>query len=233
MIRVGRDAASGAVLAVAGSMLLFSSLFLGWYQFTNNTNGAPSTVTYFPGSSANVQCTAGAGCNYAASGTQSYQTLHLASTGVLYAEIQFLVATTALLGLLATVLVLWWWGHPARRRAMLVLAGLAGAFGGFAPVLLWVDSPVVTRTDASSPPFPGPWSSFSGSVVHGTTSWSWGPQDGWYVAVVGALILLGGAFYWAWATRRPEPSPAESPGADEPAGRGPETTTSPPTQDPD
>jgi hypothetical protein len=209
---VRRPSAWPSVVLLLGTALIVGSLLASWWTFTIQEPNGQATITYnfFLGSQYSATCTAGTKCSSVATGMLSYSGHGLGPIGNLYAgagatEIAGLVfAVLASLMALAGAL-----GYWAGRKPML----LGTVFGVIALLLVLaaVLSLVALQTSAflqsgggivaSTAPSPATsfWGACSGGggpdgacttgPGGGSITASWGAGTGWYLALMGAVLL--------------------------------------------
>lgn len=149
--------------------------------------------------------------------TTTYNQVHLNSTGQLYQAMQYVVLGGILLAFASGVLAVLPSSRPGLRRGALALGIVALLLAVAAPVTVAVAQPGALRHDASGSGggnltrnTSGPWNGFFGSCsgascgafaggANGSaftnTTETWGPGGGWYVSLVGFVILLIGVVF--------------------------------------
>lgn len=223
----------GGLLLIIGAILLVVSLLVGWYVYNVSASASgeteSGTQTYNLGSSY-TQSVSGpltgshtTTCPYSGNSTCP----DLKNTSALYADIQYVVIGGIVLGFLGGILALMGGSRPGMRKAGIALGIIALLLAIAAPMTLLAVQPGTVKSDEGMSYVSngsGPDHSFFGSCSNSacpnvfgappgvTYTSNWGPGAGWYLSVVGFVILLVGVLM-----SRGGKEPAAAPAASTPA----------------
>lgn len=210
-----RKRSTASILLTIGLVLILISMFIGWWTATETLTGNPSSTTtlnFIPGSSYTTTCTSsttGCGGSGSSSTTSTYASSNLNHVSTIYQDVQYLLIGAVLLVAFAVVAgFLGAFGISFGRGQMSMVV----AFAIIAAILClaaaaWVavGQPAALSSDAngSCGASPNICGSFWGSYSAAGGSETWGAGGGWYLALVGfILVIAGGAMY---ARTRSEP----------------------------
>lgn len=224
-----------AIALLVGAVLLFTALWTPWYslkEFSSGGNlicsGGGENTTYYlgaPWSNGTVQTTTyphgGPTCGPTVSSQTSYAGAHFNSTGEVVGITYVLLLVGGALAAVGGALGVISRGRERWITPVLVSAVLAVALAAVAPGFFSLALPWAFTNDMSSAARGGlnggPWSSFSGSsathVPGGPIiSLSWGPLEGYYLSILGLVVLLVAAIaLFLYRREPPEPVPVPSP----------------------
>jgi len=157
-----------APLLLAGTLLLLSTLFLGWYTINLNSGTSVYHETFY----STVVRLSGSQAGSSYSNATSYVSVFLGDTGILYLTVSGLVVAGVVVGLLAVYLV--WKGTTQRHRKLVpTLVALVVAFALAGPMLVGVVQPA-TLCQGGGPPQSTPLAASSPSLMAGpSSSCSW------------------------------------------------------------
>jgi hypothetical protein len=197
-----------SLIVLIGGVLALTSAWIAWWSLS----GSGVTLSFLPGSSGTLSYGGTTTTNTYASGG-------LGQVGALYEAILALTIVSGVLAIIAGIL-----GIVLRAGRMkpstagkvkglsiaalvLVLVAVAVA-PGLQPYLINQSS------DGSSfcSTFNGPCSSYWGSSTVSGTTFTWGAAIGWYLALVGFVLILVGLILWNSARNEPWGSPGTTPG---------------------
>jgi hypothetical protein len=203
--------------------LLVVSLFVAWYSVSANgeevSGGTPlaitGSLTFYPLNEFSIKwtCQGSSSCFPNSSGTEAYPQGTFDSIGTLYDFVAGLVIFGIVLGTAGVLLSI----LGGRRRSGWpgVLTFVAILVLVAAPVLLAVAQPSVLSSSGGSSGGSSPDSSFFGSCSGSacgssltpgeTINGSWGPGVGWYLCLVGAVLLLAGLLLGRGQRGEPRP----------------------------
>jgi hypothetical protein len=214
----------GAIIVLIGAVLLIAAAFVPWYtqqikasvatyNITINQNAYPG----IPSSNGTIQYTcSGLPSGFNCFSQTSYKNLNLNNTGNIAEAGYFMMIVGFILGLVGAIAGFMSRSNPRRAGmaialaivAMILAVAAVGLFAALLPGAIGNDTPGHSGT--------GPWSSFWGSgngTLYGFSgaSWTWGPGIGWYLALVGFVILLIGVIILFMGRKDVEPMPETTP----------------------
>ncbi len=202
---------AGAVVLI-GVILLISSLFLGWWSYQISAFGDSDTATFgLPTTSPQVSISC-SGPDAACPSSETYSSYQATNTGNLYASVQYLLLGGLALGVVGAIVSLLSRGRQRLVQPALILIILALIVALLAPIHLLLAQPGAIAQDYSTSGNgnlgggsngTSPANSFWGSTSGSGATATWGPSPGWYLAVVGGVILIGG-FALLFSGRKPE-----------------------------
>ena len=211
-----------SIIVLVGAILLIVALLTPWYMTKVSNAYATETQTFYPGiptdngtiqysCSGHITCTS----------QTSYSKLNYNNTGAIAEAGFFMLLLGAVLGIIAVIFGAMSRGNARRVRPAIALAVIALILALAAPSIYAVVLPGAVGKDIPSaarpPTSSGPWSAFMGSSSYtapiiGSTSLSWGPTTGWYMAFAAfAVLLIGVILLIAFRKDPPEPFPASVP----------------------
>jgi hypothetical protein len=186
-----------AFLLIAVFVMGFVSLATSWWGYSSSGAGSSVTINFLPGSNYAVSCT-GPHCDGFTAGSFPYSVIGSGgSLGTIYEGVLVLLAAgTALVGLAALFTGL----EVLRQREANGHRFLTYVFLGTAALLLlgaaaWTAGgqpggfPAASSLSGSGGSGASPANSFWGATSTGATQWGAGP--GWYLALVGAVLIAG------------------------------------------
>ena len=217
-VKTSRRFLPGFLLSIVGLVVLLASLFLPWYSYTISGKAWIGNVYYDVYDRADYSFTGirhideksvpGFTIGHTSSQSWAEYEKHCADThhsapqlsGVYSTTLLALIAAVtlcALGALLAAVFRLR--GKPLLFPALVVLAGAlvaiagAGAFSaGHQPAIQNDKFELHVPSYPASPPS-GPYDSFSGQASRAPLDYEWGPAAGWYLSLIGPVLILIGA----------------------------------------
>lgn len=213
-----------SIIVLIGAILLIVAVLTPWYTTKISNAAGSETQSFYPGlpsQNGTIQ--------YSCSGQipcppqTSYSTLNYNNTGAIAEAGFYLLIVGAILGIIGMIFGVMSRGNPRRAGTAIALAVVAlilavaapSIYAGVLPGAVNKDIPTVARPPISG----GPWSTFMGSSsftepVVGSTTFSWGPTTGWYIAFAAFVVLLIGAILLiAFRKDPPAPMPAATTGA--------------------
>ncbi|HTW40190.1 MAG TPA: hypothetical protein VMF04_04965 [Thermoplasmata archaeon] len=181
------------LLVAAAFVVILASLATSWWGYSASTGGATESVQFLPGSNYNFACS---GHCAVGSASNPYASIPGPLNTIYEGVLGLLIAAAAMVGLAALFLGL----SALGRRPNGVQPFWTRLFLLLSPILLLV---AVLWTAAGQPgAFPSSGDTFVGSGTNGaspsnsfwgsssTDAASWGAGIGWYLAVVGVVLLF-------------------------------------------
>jgi|GEM_PF-5496075 len=198
------------LLVVVAFVIVLASLTTSWWGYSVSSGGTTQSVQFLPGSNYNIACT---GHCSVASASNAYSAIPGSLNTIYEGVLGLLIASAAMIGLAALFL-----GFGALgRRPTPIQPFWTRLFLLLSPLLLFVA--VVWTAGGQPSAFPSGGSPFGGTGSSGespansfwgssaTDSAQWGAGIGWYLAVVGVVILLVVVIVTLVLNRRPMSTP--------------------------
>jgi hypothetical protein len=198
----------GFSLAVIGMVLFLMAMGSPWYKVSSESSGEirgwdTSSIT-FDGTSTigiyNMEPFAMIGSQTWSQYIDHYKVEHAGrspSLPTVYAITRILAIIAIVLAIIAVVLVIIgrFGKIPAKMTRMLTAIMLLGAVVGFVAIGYFaVAHPIALQSDyPESANTPGPVRSFAGNASGDVSRSSWGPDIGWMMELVGAILLSAAA----------------------------------------
>lgn len=185
-------------MALFATIAIFVSLGLAWFSYSAVGDGHAGVASFFPGNQAWTQghFTNGTGAAY-----ETYVDLGLVHVGEVYAVLLGLVLLAGIVTLVAAGLSFargfGWLRSVTMDRVHLLTVFLAFALTLAAVLLVPLAQPWAYNTDVSQlgsqcGPTPNPCTSVWGTQTVAGVTLSWGLDAGWFVALVGLVLLFFG-----------------------------------------
>jgi uncharacterized membrane protein len=228
------------VIILVGAVLLIAAVFMPWYaeQASGTVSGQSITITRnaylgLPSSNGTLQYTcSGLPAGFSCLSQTSYSAGNATHTGNIAEAVYFLAIAGFILGLIGGLIGLMSRGNSRRATPAIALAIVAMILAIAATGMFAVALPGAISSDTPGNPGCGPGSTFFGSSSNGTCvgapaseTATWGPAIGWYLALVGFVVLLVGVILiLRYRKDPPAPAPTATPSPVVPTAAG-----SPPT----
>jgi hypothetical protein len=206
-------------LVIVGAILFFVSIAVPWWSGTStySAEGIAETGTenFYPGTNFNMQC-AGTVCLYS-SETVSYTSQHLTNIGNIYSGVEVLLIVAGVVALLGAICGLIWTFATFGRWQFIVtffLVITVIVIAVVAPVWVALAQPgAYTNDEGSCPSYASPCNAFSGNTcppVSGASSCTWGAGAGYFLDIIGVVLIAVGLFLFIIARRDPYGAQASS-----------------------
>lgn len=213
-------AIAAVTLAVVGIVLAVFSLFLPWWTDSFTELAGSGSLNFLPGPSASIS-------SGSSTVSETYSSLGLSQVGNVYEAVLIVGILVVALSAVAVVVGVFRSAHPRVSRAQWDNAFSDVSFGAAAVLLAMVVAAVLLQppaisdaphSDCGSVSGSSPCNSFWGAQSNSTESSSWGAATGWYLALVGGILLGTAALVWAPPILEPPPAPKLPGGVSPPAG---------------
>jgi hypothetical protein len=198
---------AGLVLVLVALIFAAMAMFGSWWSLKESASGVDATIDF----GLNQYCVKGTIMGISASACQGYGTAYTGFTSLSKTQnLMGLAYILTLLGLvmaiLTLILIIVGAGRPKLKMGVLI----CGIIGGI--ILLVAFIYVFTGlTGAINDDMTGgtatPISGFFGSTSLGGVDLSWGGALGWYMALLGFIMLLVGALIASSGMKKPVPAP--------------------------